>query len=26
LAEDFPEYEVRLDPSPQAFFGVDPAA
>jgi hypothetical protein len=21
LAEDFPEYEVRLDPSPQAFFG-----
>lgn len=26
LAEDFPEYEVRLDPSPQAFFGADPAA
>ncbi len=25
LADDFPEYEVRLDPSPQAFFG-DPAA
>jgi hypothetical protein len=25
LAEDFPEYEVRLDPSPQAFFGGDPA-
>ena len=21
LAQDFPEYEVRLDPSPQAFFG-----
>jgi len=26
LAADFPEYEVRLDPSPQAFFGGDPAA
>jgi hypothetical protein len=26
LAEDFPEYEVRLDPSPRAFFGGDPAA
>ena len=26
LAEDFPEYEVRLDPSPEAFFGTDPAA
>jgi hypothetical protein len=25
LAEDFPEYEVRLDPSPQAFFGAQPA-
>ena len=25
LAADFPEYEVRLDPSPQAFFGGDPA-
>lgn len=25
LAEDFPEYEVRLDPSPQAFFGAEPA-
>jgi hypothetical protein len=25
LAEDFPEYEVRLDPSPQAFFGGEPA-
>ena len=25
LAEDFPEYELRLDPSPQAFFGADPA-
>jgi hypothetical protein len=25
LAEDFPEYEVRLDPSPQSFFGTDPA-
>ncbi|HVS06257.1 MAG TPA: hypothetical protein VHK65_08835 [Candidatus Dormibacteraeota bacterium] len=21
LAQDFPEYEVRLDPSPKAFFG-----
>src|SRR2546426_292769 len=26
LAEAFPEYEVRLDPSPQAFFGDEPAA
>jgi hypothetical protein len=26
LAEDFPGYEVRLDPSPQAFFGADPAS
>ena len=26
LPADFPEYEVRLDPSPQAFFGIDPAA
>ena len=26
LAVDFPEYEVRLDPSPQAFFGGEPAA
>jgi hypothetical protein len=26
LAEDFPEYEVRLDPSPQAFFGFNPPA
>jgi hypothetical protein len=26
LAEEFPEYEVRLDPSPQAFFGGEPAA
>jgi hypothetical protein len=26
LTEDFPEYEVRLDPSPQAFFGGEPAA
>jgi hypothetical protein len=25
LAEDFPEYEVRLDPSPQAFFSGEPA-
>ena len=25
LAEDFPEYEVRLDPSPEAFFGTQPA-
>jgi hypothetical protein len=25
LVEDFPEYRVRLDPSPQAFFGGDPA-
>jgi hypothetical protein len=24
IAEDFPEYQVRLDPSPKAFFG-DPA-
>ena len=26
LAEDFPEYEVRLDPSPQAFFGAEPSS
>jgi hypothetical protein len=26
LAEDFPEYEARLDPSPEAFFGGEPAA
>src|SRR2546423_1800296 len=26
LAEDFPEYRFRQDPSPQAFFGADPAA
>jgi hypothetical protein len=25
LAEDFPEYQVRLDPSPQAFFGAESA-
>jgi hypothetical protein len=25
LAEDFPDYEFRLDPSPQAFFGGEPA-
>lgn len=25
LAQDFPEYEVRLDPSPQSFFGDEPA-
>jgi hypothetical protein len=25
LAQDFPEYEVRLDPSPEAFFGTQPA-
>ena len=25
LGEDFPEYEVVLDPSPQAFFRDDPA-
>jgi hypothetical protein len=24
LADDFPEFQIRLDPSPQAFFG-DPA-
>ena len=24
LAEDFPQYEVRLDPSPEAFFGAGP--
>jgi hypothetical protein len=24
LSQDFPEYEVHLDPSPQAFFGSDP--
>jgi hypothetical protein len=26
LAENFPEYEFRLDPSPQAFFGGDAPA
>jgi hypothetical protein len=26
LTEDFPEYRVQLDPSPQAFFGGDPVA
>ena len=26
LAEDFPDYEFRLDPSPLAFFGGDPGA
>ena len=26
LADDFPEYQVQLDPSPQAFFGVEPAS
>ncbi len=26
LAADFPEYQVQLDPSPQAFFGDRPAA
>jgi hypothetical protein len=25
LAEDFPEYEVRLDPSPETFFASQPA-
>jgi hypothetical protein len=25
LGEDFPEYQVQLDPSPQAFFRDDPA-
>ena len=25
LGEDFPEYQVQLDPSPQAFFREDPA-
>ncbi|HEV2012311.1 MAG TPA: hypothetical protein VGR77_00280 [Candidatus Dormibacteraeota bacterium] len=25
LSQDFPEYQVQLDPSPQAFFGSDPA-
>jgi hypothetical protein len=25
LGEDFPEYQVLLDPSPQAFFGEPPA-
>ncbi|MEA2668569.1 MAG: hypothetical protein QOJ33_1503 [Chloroflexota bacterium] len=24
LGEDFPEYQVHLDPSPQAFFGGSP--
>jgi hypothetical protein len=26
MADEFPGYEVRLDPSPQAFFGGEPAA
>jgi hypothetical protein len=26
MADDFPGYEVRLDPSPEAFFGGEPAA
>ena len=26
LTQDFPEYQVQLDPSPQAFFRDDPAA
>ena len=26
LAEDFPEYEVQLDPSPQAFFRDAPTS
>jgi len=25
LGQDFPGYEVRLDPSPEAFFGAEPA-
>jgi hypothetical protein len=25
LAQDFPEYQVQLDPSPQAFFSDAPA-
>jgi hypothetical protein len=25
LAQDFPEYEVRLDPSPETFFAAGPA-
>jgi hypothetical protein len=25
LAQDFPEYEVRLDPSPETFFASQPA-
>jgi hypothetical protein len=25
LSEDFPGHEFRLDPSPEAFFGVRPA-
>jgi len=25
LGKDFPEYQVQLDPSPQAFFRDDPA-
>jgi hypothetical protein len=25
LTRDFPEYQVQLDPSPQAFFGDSPA-
>ena len=24
LAQDFPEFEIRLDPSPEAFFGAQP--
>ena len=26
LGQDFPDHVVRLDPSPEAFFGGDPAA
>jgi hypothetical protein len=26
LPQDFPEYEVSLDPSPQAFFGGEPTS
>lgn len=26
LTEDFPDYEFRVDPSPQAFFGGEPLA
>jgi hypothetical protein len=25
LSQDFPEYQIQLDPSPQAFFGSDVA-